>query len=495
MPSTVSHGMIAARMQDMPANIVGKSTEQPLPFIQLFPGVVGPKQDAADLVALQDRMRDTNATSDDSAVTPAGFTFLGQFVDHDLTLTAVANPPDGPDFEEFRKELPLSALRNVRTAELELDSVFGQGPEAKREIAALLYRDPPAGDLRLRTGGDTHQASWDLAREQPGADSFARAIIGDGRNDENQLVAQVHAVFVRAYNRFYERAAGTPTERYIAARGQLTHAYHHILVHDYLRRFVPWPLLESILFSRAARYRAVNEAAEQARKAAEGASYVRRTNMPSEFAFAMFRFGHSQVRDGYRLNATKAVPTFSDTAADDLMGLRRISAEAAWDFRLFFDDAIGRPGHQPPERFNFSRRIDTRLANSLFLLKQPAVNPAEQERSLARRNLQRARLIGLPTGEQCAAGLGLPVLTPEQLGVADLADVRGKTPLWFYILKEAELAGGEQLGLVGGTILAETIVGILASAEGSFYRNRDWDAVPESGIRTMRQLAEFAGAV
>lgn len=491
MPKLLTHGTIVAATAPLPANLLARSTEQPIPFMQLFPGLVGPKPDPVDLVTLQDRMRDTNAADNDSQRTPAGFTFFGQFIDHDLTLTGVARAADAEDFGEFRKELPISELRNLRTAELELDSVFGQGPEAAPAIARTLFRDPPH-DLRLRTGAETHQASWDLAREQPGANGLAPALIGDGRNDENKLVAQVHLAFVRAYNRLYEQAAGTPTERYIAARRSLTESYHHILVHDYLRRFVPRPLLESVLMARAARWRAANDAAEAARQAAEGAAYQRRVNMPVEFAFALFRFGHSQVRDGYRLNATTAVPTFSDFAPADLSGLQPIPATLAWDHRLFFDDDIGKPGYVPPARMNFSRRIDTRLSASLFGLKPPAVDPEAQERSLARRNLQRARLIGLPSGEQCAQALGLPVLTPQQLGVDDLAGVRGRTPLWYYILAEAELGGGEQLGPLGGTILAETIIGILSVSEGSFYRNRDWDAAPANGIRSMRQLTDFA---
>jgi hypothetical protein len=489
MSRSISHGQVMSVGAAKAADQIAKSTEQPLPFVQLFGPIVGDKPDAAQLVTLQDRMRDDNSADNGSNVTPAGFTFFGQFIDHDLTLTAVAQDGDAADFNEFRKELPLSALRNVRTAELELDSVFGRGPEGKddagKDIAHLLYRNPPH-DLRLRTGSDTHAASWDLPRQEDG-----QAIIGDGRNDENKLIAQVHGVFLRAYNRFYEQATGTPTERYVAARGKLTQSYHAIVVHDYVARFCAKPVLQNVMESRAPRYRAVHAAADAARKASMGASYVFRADMPAEFAFAMFRFGHSQVRNGYAINATTALPTFLDGAAD-LGGKQPIPAEAAWDHRLFFDDRIGTLGYTPPQRLNFSRRIDTVLAEALFRLKQPAVDPATQERSLARRNVQRARLIALASGEQIAQAMGLVPLTPQQLGTADLPGVAGRTPLWFYILKEAELAGGERLGTMGSMILAETILGILSVAESSFYRNRDWSAKPDSGIATMRQLADFA---
>jgi hypothetical protein len=477
MVTMPSHGMFVRTRADMPAEMVQAASLQPRDFAFFFPGVTGRKQSREDLLALNDRMRDNLATEDDSGRTPAGLTFFGQFVDHDLTLTGVKKEADGPDFEEFRKDLPISALENLRTPEFELDSVFGPGPEHKA-TAKLLYRDPPR-DLRLRTGSQTHQASWDLPREKADADGRRRAIIGDGRNDENKLIAQVHAVFLRAYNKFYERAQGSPTERYNEARRLLTESYHYILVHDYVRRFATRPVFDHVLATRAARYRAL----------AAGP----RAEMPAEFAFAMFRFGHSQVRDGYALNAANGAPTFSDTAPNDLSGLQAISPDLAWDHRLFFDDAFGSPGYTPLPRFNPSRRIDTRLAPSLFRLKPPAANPAQmQERRLGARNLLRARAVGLATGEQVAAALGLPVLTPEQLGVADLATVKDNTPLWYYILKEAEIAGGEQLGTIGSIILAETIIGALAVGTGSFFKHNDWSTLPRSGITTLRQLADFA---
>jgi hypothetical protein len=481
------HGMVVRSLAAMPAQMVQDAARQKRDFAFFFPAAHGPMQDRDELIALNERMRDDLSADNDSAVTPAGFTFFGQFVDHDLTLTAVKTEfaAQGPDFDEFRKDLPIGALDNVRTPEFELDSVFGRGPEGTADdgtaIAHFLYRDPPH-DLRLRTGSDTHAAPWDLPREPTNADGFEVAIIGDPRNDENKLIAQVHGIFLRAYNRFYEHAAGSPTERYNEARRLLTETYHAILLHDYVRRFASKPVFENVLATRAARYRAI------AHTKPDG-----RPEMPAEFAFALFRFGHSQVRDGYRLNATTGVPTFND-GAEDLSGLTRIRPGLAWDHRLFFDDRLGTAGHVTPAGLNHSRRIDTRLAQSLFRLKRPAVDPTMNERRLAARNMLRARAVGLASGEQAAQALGIAPLDPATLGVDDLPSIAGRTPLWYYILKEAELAGGEHLGTVGSIILAETILGILATAQGSSFRHNDWSTVPRSGITTMRQLADFAPA-
>ena len=63
----------------------------------------------------------------------------------------------------------------------------------------------------------------------------------------------------------------------------------------------------------------------------------------------------------------------------------------------------------------------------------------------------------------------LPVLTPEEIAsgtdgaVAKAQGLDKATPLWYYILKEAQLKGGSQrLGPVGARIVAEVFVGLVA---------------------------------
>lgn len=77
--------------------------------------------------------------------------------------------------------------------------------------------------------------------------------------------------------------------------------------------------------------------------------------------------------------------------------------------------------------------------------------------SLALRNLQRGRALELPSGQRVATAVGVPDLTRDELGFREPA------PLWFYILKESELRNnGTQLGPVGGRIVAEVLLGLLA---------------------------------
>jgi hypothetical protein len=87
---------------------------------------------------------------------------------------------------------------------------------------------------------------------------------------------------------------------------------------------------------------------------------------------------------------------------------------------------------------------------------------------LANRDLQRGQAVGLASGEAVARRLEAPALTTEQLGLAEHGWT-GETPLWLYILKEAEvLQAGEQLGPVGARVVGEVLVGIIDSDPESF---------------------------
>jgi len=128
------------------------------------------------------------------------------------------------------------------------------------------------------------------------------------------------------------------------------------------------------------------------------------------------------------------------------------------------------PGRPPaPQR---AKAIDGRLVPALVRL--PAQITGEvhdaEFRSLAVRDLQRGLATGLPSGEAVAAAIGVEPLTSDEVAVAGW---EWETPLWYYVLKEAELrAGGERLGPVGGTIVAEVLVGIV-DHDPSSYRAVD----------------------
>src|SRR4051794_41139181 len=91
--------------------------------------------------------------------------------------------------------------------------------------------------------------------------------------------------------------------------------------------------------------------------------------------------------------------------------------------------------------------------------------------SLAERNLIRSKRLGQPAGQDVARAMGLVPLSKIELGVPDprSAGWSGKAPLWFYILREAEIRQtGRLLGPVDGGLVAEVILGILNCDKNSY---------------------------
>jgi hypothetical protein len=162
---------------------------------------------------------------------------------------------------------------------------------------------------------------------------------------------------------------------------------------------------------------------------------------------------------------TDPVPLFPD-----LLGFRPVPGERTIDWTLFFDN----PGASQAQR---SKRIDGKLVRSLIALPVAVTGECEidEYHSLAVRDLQRGQGVGLPSGEAVARHMGISPLTPEQIGIVS-SGWRGETPLWYYILREADLCtGGHRLGPVGGTIVTEVLVGLIDADATSFRRNqRDW---------------------
>jgi Animal haem peroxidase len=347
----------------------------------------------------------------------AGWSFFGQYVAHDLTA----------DRSPLRAHADLAALRNMRSPRANLESLYGGGPVGS---PYLFSRADPAKLL---------ENDGDLPRNQEGI-----ALIGDPRNDSHAFMSQMQVAFIRAHNRLVDRlrADGVgESDLFDDARRGLSWHYQWVILNDLLPRVAGEELVRELL--------------------RDGPRYYRPDPdpfVPVEFADAAYRFGHSQIRQLYRLQPDgPRRPLFPDLMGFGPIGDRRV------DWSLLFDV----PGHPPAQR---AKAIDGRLPRSLIEL-PPAITGAvddEAFRSLAVRDLERGLGTGLPSGESVARAIGADPLTPKEVGLAEHGWV-GETPLWLYVLREsAARHDGNRLGAVGGRIVAEVLVGIMSCDPESF---------------------------
>jgi hypothetical protein len=318
--------------------------------------------------------------------------------------------------------------------------VYGDGPAG---MPFLYDRDDPA---KLLVGRNDAGLPADLPRNAQGV-----ALVGDPRDDVHLLMSQLHVALLHLHNGLVDRLRADGVAEaglFAAARQAATWHYQWVLLEDFLPRLTGPGLAAELLAGGVRHYRP-----------AAGAAFV-----PLEFADAAFRYGHSQVRERYQVNAdAEPLPLFPD-----LLGFRPVPAALAVDWSYLFD----LPGR--PARAQRAKRIDGRLAASLIRLPE-AISGAgggDDYGSLAVRDLQRGQGVGLPSGEAVARRLGVEPLTAEEVGLA-AAGWRQETPLWFYLLKEAEhRGGGERLGPAGGRLVGEVLVGVVG-ADGESYRAAD----------------------
>ena len=352
----------------------------------------------------------------------AGWPVFGQFIAHELTadrsrLAARADPAE---------------LANARSPRLDLEAVYGLGPA---DQPYLVQRAAPS---LMLIGGDTDHP--DLPRNAEGV-----ALIGDPRNDVHGLMARMHLAFLLAHNALAARhsASGAPEEACFAlAQRDLRWHLQWIVVHEFLDLVVGEAVAAP---ARAGERRFFRPEGE--------------LMLPVEFADAGFRYGHSQVRDRYALHpGGPALQLFPDLA-----GFRPLN-DAPVDWGMLFD----LPGRPPaPQR---SKAIDGRLVPSLIHLPAEVTGPlaAVEHQSLAIRDLQRGLATRLPSGEAVARRIGARPLDADEVGVEALGWV-GETPLWYYILKEAEVReAGRRLGPVGGCIVAEVLTAVVDADPDSY---------------------------
>ncbi|MGY1616848.1 heme peroxidase family protein [Geodermatophilus sp. SYSU D00691] len=442
--------------------------------------------------------------SQKNAPIPPIHTYWGQFVDHDLTAATDNDRVIGIDVTPLRPMPPdgvVALLVNKRNPALNLDSVYGDGPFAPPglgEVAVPYRADDRAklqlGELSVAGAGVVVPPVGDRERDLPRVDGVAQ--IGDGRNDENLVVAQLHLAFLRFHNNAVDWVRNNEPERtgvgavFSRARDLTRWTYQWLCVHDYLATVLADDAVDRVLASE-------DDLLGLAGRA--------RPYMPLEFAVAAFRFGHSMIRGAYDWNRNFGAP-------GNIL-LQRATLDQLFQFTGtggFIGGATTLPDNWPAEWERFveiddlfpirsARPIDTFLAGPLAdMVNQVANTQVDPDsdlgrllKHLARRNLLRGFVLSLPTGQAVAGALGIPPMTAQELtdgldqGVRDALDKGGfvdRTPLWFYVLRESEVrTGGDALGPVGSRIVAETIIGQLRRDPRSYLNQTGW--TPASGVR------------
>ena len=419
-------------------------------YERLFPDLPPITEDEERLLGLAGpgSLCDGGDDCPDAVDVAAGWPFFGQLIAHDISA----------DRSPLAHRAAGEHMANFRSPRANLECIYGDGPVGN---PFLYRRDDPA---KLLLGVNDAGEEADLPRNREGI-----ALIGDPRNDVHIFVSQLHLAMLRLHNSVVDhlrRSSAVPeSAMFDEARRTVSWLYQWVIINDYLPRLVGPELVGEIETEGPRHYRP---------------GPVPR--IPLEFADAAFRYGHSQVREDFELNSRSGrLRLFPD-----LIGFRPVAAERAIEWDRLFDV----PGSAPAQR---AKLIDGTLVPSLIALPHAITGEVEAEvyRSLAGRDLQRGHAYGLASGESVARAMGETPLGPDETALGR-AGWSGDTPLWLYVLCEADRRGhGERLGPVGGRIVAEVLIAII-DADPASYRSRQPDWTPPLPARGERfELADM----
>jgi hypothetical protein len=509
--------------QAFAASCASGSVDGPAPRSAMCFGTMFPQlapfrysdQAAADLAATMknpapDAPGIDRGTHDDSRTLPAEYTYLGQFIDHNLDFdqtpqpTVNVNPSGLTNFESFR---------------FDLNNVFGGGPTVDPQLYAADHRHllvagklgtPQADGFPTVTGND---GVFDLARN-PGN---GQAILVEPRDDENQILSQISAGFVAFYNRFIDQG-----DSYAQARQLTEDYYQEIVLTDVLPAYVGQATINKYLTFGS-----------------NGVARVTTPNLPNanftpiEFSVGAYRFGHALVRDNYHIN--DIFPTTTDI--DDNVSIFNLNSFQSGDLSggaplpgpsgstttctsTSLCDQPNPAGHQIQWKYlvpaldadqndpgiNFARQTQTDISPALFNLPAEAIagcpdvaNPVcNGSGSLIARDFARGNYDGLASGQAIAQTLGCRVISAPSLNPTHDAVFNTGTPLIYYVLAEADKAN-QTLGCVGASIVAQTFIQVLWDTPNSILHTnfrpdpRLVKLVPESPKFSFGDLLVDAG--
>jgi hypothetical protein len=371
----------------------------------------------------------------------AAYTYFGQFIDHDLIRDTTTFTHAGLIEPE--------ETENHRTPWLDLDSLYGGGPWSEED--ENLYADD---GVSFRLGDTTVNGEFFDVPLHDGLPQLA-----DVRNNENIIVRQIHAIFLKLHNLAVQELAEMKLPAAVLfqkAEERVRWQYQWLVRHDYLRQICQPGIYRDII--------------EEGQRRIDWCDSF---SIPVEFSQAAFRFGHSMVRESYILGREPSRETVQ------LHEMFCLGQRGALESRFAVDWRRSLVGP------NTSMRIDTRIVPPLFTLPPDAIHmfvstpTPHGPYELAVRTVLRGKAMKLPTGQEACG-----VICPEAMifdrggPITDGYDpwftlrrlgLNESTPLWYYILLEAELQeNGLKLGTLGSRLVAEVIEGSLRADPGSF---------------------------
>jgi hypothetical protein len=438
---------------------------------------------------------------------PAGYTYLGQFIFHDITALLPG-----------KKAISGGHWKSARTPALDLDSVLdGVKPADDPEVAKA-----PDGLFEIGWTTGNVQELDDL-RRIPEADEDApdrgRPLISDSRNDDFLPLAQCHLLLLKFYNAIARDRGYDGSQRndgwWQETRGIWIRHFQSIVLHDYLPRIIDCNTYQDIV--------------ENGRRIVLPDARAKEHDwFPIEFAGAIGRFGHSMIRESYTPWNTRLPGApfgveqfmeFSYLNSGDCLERHQFGLPGIWRTNWFKLFDLRRNGETGVDFDPFTAAaIDTTLAPSLFKLPDRVLADEAARRcgaedhggefNLASQTLLRGRELGLATAQQALtrAGeiIGRPIdqLSREELFPAEYELgpphrelLAGATPLWYYILREAERFGrGKRLGPLGGRLVMETVHAAIAASAHSIFDDPYLDCA-SNGTFTMPDLILFSGEI
>ncbi len=399
--------------------------------------------------------------TDNNSANPVGHTYVGQLMTHDISLddTSILGERNNP-----------SRTPNRATPWLDLDTLYRfDRTRAKRD----------GSDFAKLALGNALGNERDFKRDDNG-----HAFIADRRNDENNNVAQVAAIFIALHNKFVDdlRANGVRESKLFQRAKALTIAHwQSVLLYDFLPTFVEQSMIDDVLTNGPQVYR----------NALANAGTV-----PVEFSVAATRFGHSTTRGRYTLNPdfdrVRLFALSEEELDRNLSGGVPIPPERQIEWPRFFDFSdYGIGGGDDDDQFSglqVARKIDRLMARPMLRL--PIGGPGLPEFildpdntvagiptvSLPAITLLRGKAFGLPSGQDVARSLGVTPLDNAQFDLDNpdeivLPEPLDEAPLMLYLFEEARIQNdGEKLGDVGGRIVTEVVLSLLKRSPRSILR-------------------------